>query len=258
MAAANQGQSADARVEVAIHVYDLDKEFNDKVFAYGFGLYHTGIEVDGIEYWFQGHQFPYTGVVALPHVVGIALMPLRESVQVGFLPPTPRSRQRIRTLLNALTLSYRGNSYHPLKRNCNSFTAEFANKLFEDETNALWFLCRPFTSSVRTMPGYVNRMANMGATFTSLVPEKVLWRCVGWYFGQQQAASNAAGDTSETQGLVDEGTGLPVNFTTNEASPIDPNSPPDFQRQFSTAVFMNYFGVATGAEGHQEQQPVSG
>lgn len=61
----------------------------------------------------------------------------RGSLDLGY---THLSEEEIEKLIDELTLKYRGNTYHFLKRNCNHFSQELVYRLVE-----------------KSIPNYINR-----------------------------------------------------------------------------------------------------
>lgn len=55
-------------------------------------------------------------------------------------------------IISELRQYFQGTEYHVMKKNCNCFSASFVQKLLGKE-----------------IPGYVNRMANIGSYFSCLV-----------------------------------------------------------------------------------------
>lgn len=61
----------------------------------------------------------------------------RTSIEMGF---SNLNAEQLEKLIDELTLKYRGNTYHPIKLNCNSFSEEFCRKLVN-----------------KSIPSYINR-----------------------------------------------------------------------------------------------------
>ncbi|XP_039790793.1 deSI-like protein At4g17486 isoform X2 [Panicum virgatum] len=55
------GRTSAAATPVLLNVYDLTAA-NDYLYWLGFGVFHSGIEVHGMEYGFGAHDFPSSGV----------------------------------------------------------------------------------------------------------------------------------------------------------------------------------------------------
>lgn len=123
---------------VTLNVYDLTPQ-NDWTYWVGVGVFHTGVEVYGIEYAYGGHDYDVSGVFATnpreaPGAGGCTLcshafrpgsqthlpdqqpcMPavhFRESIPMGDTDKTPAQVQQ---LIAQMGYQYRGNSYHLLQ-----------------------------------------------------------------------------------------------------------------------------------------------
>ncbi|KAE8718784.1 hypothetical protein F3Y22_tig00109987pilonHSYRG00012 [Hibiscus syriacus] len=83
--------------DVILNVYDLTP-YNNYTYWFGFGIYHSGIEVHGKEYGFGAHDFPISGVFEVE----------------------PRS---------CPASEYHGDTYHLISKNCNHFTDDMAHRL---------------------------------------------------------------------------------------------------------------------------------
>eukprot|EP00727_Mastigamoeba_balamuthi_P013374 m51a1_g866 hypothetical protein (277) ;mRNA; r:818092-819362 len=142
---------------VIVHVYDLAPPLNAKLRKIGLGLYHSGIELTALnkEFWFQGHPYGFTGVIGIDHTVAANTAPLLVSLHLGETADTP---EHLYEIIDELTDSYRGNTYHPIRRNCNAFSEELLRRLH-----------------CPRMPGFVNRLARMGQGLLRVFPEKWLW-----------------------------------------------------------------------------------
>jgi PPPDE putative peptidase domain len=193
---------------VVCHVYDLLPALNDKVFRAGVGIFHSGIEVLGREFWFFGHEFPFSGIVVLPPgLQRMGAMGKRESVVVGKIAPRFRrggesggasivgSSAEFEALLDELTLTYAGNGYHPIHRNCNHFADEFARRLVDPDQQTgegnssvldrvrSCVPCLPLALQEPGIPRYVNRAAYVGSWVLAAVSEETLWKLFMRYLG---------------------------------------------------------------------------
>uniref|UniRef100_A0A7S0NZZ1 PPPDE domain-containing protein n=1 Tax=Calcidiscus leptoporus TaxID=127549 RepID=A0A7S0NZZ1_9EUKA len=127
---------------VVLNVYDLSP-VNDYISWLGIGLYHSGLEVAGREWTFGSGS----GVFECQprEVPGF-----RRAVPLGELDVTS---MHIETVAWDLARDYPGTRYHLLSCNCNHFAAELALRL-----------------GAAPVPGWVNRLAAIGACFAWLLP----------------------------------------------------------------------------------------
>lgn len=116
----------------------------------GLGVFHTGCEVYGKEYAFGGHQHASSGVFETPPRCVPGGARFRESIVVG---RTPLSQSQVQSLLRELALTYRGNAYHLLHKNCNHFSLDACERLTGS---------RP--------PSWVNRLADLASWANAVVP----------------------------------------------------------------------------------------
>lgn len=168
--------------------YDLSPA-NDHLWGLGLGMFHSGVEVDGVEYSFgdQGGIFTQP-----PRQTPNA--PLRETVDLGESRcgrqhvghcPSPAHGRIARQVhlhgdpadrrLDATAVPRRQLPHHPQvrcparceslhalrascvpRRNCNSFTKDLCARISEQPA-----------------PSYVNRMADIGSCFSCLIPDSV-------------------------------------------------------------------------------------
>jgi len=119
------------------------------VIFFGVGIFHSGVEIAGKEYSFGGHEFNYTGVFDIEPTSASGAK-FRESICLGDTPLTSKEIERI---IEELSLEYPGNSYHPLVKNCNTFANDLCLRLLK-----------------KGIPGYVNRLANLGSALSCLIP----------------------------------------------------------------------------------------
>ncbi len=129
---------------IALNVYDLSPA-NDALHAAGLGLYHSGLEVHGREYTFSSGGVFSHAPKAAPGVK------FRGAVVLGTVRMSSRE---VEDVVGRLRDRFPGDSYHILKRNCNSFAEE---------------LCMELTGGQRP-PGWVNRLARLGACVSCCLP----------------------------------------------------------------------------------------
>ena len=148
MAAQNGGGGGAA---VVLNVYDLTP-INDYLYWFGLGIFHSGIEVHGLEYAFGAHDLSTSGVfeVEPKRCPGYVY---RRSVWMG---TTEMSRAEFRSFVQTLAGKYDGNTYHLISKNCNHFTDD---------------VCKNITK--KPAPGWVNRLARVGYFFNRLLPKSI-------------------------------------------------------------------------------------
>eukprot|EP00927_Polykrikos_kofoidii_P057062 TRINITY_DN51171_c0_g1_i1.p1 TRINITY_DN51171_c0_g1~~TRINITY_DN51171_c0_g1_i1.p1 ORF type:complete len:428 (+),score=83.32 TRINITY_DN51171_c0_g1_i1:128-1285(+) len=106
------------------------------------GVFHTGVEVNGLEW-----SFGYSVSIFRPGVTCIAPRTnkqhrFRESLDCG---RTPRTAEEIGVIISQLLEEFPGHDYDLLHRNCCHFAHEFCERL-----------------AVRGVPGWLSRLANLG------------------------------------------------------------------------------------------------
>lgn len=139
-------------MKVFVNVYDLHHT-NDYSYYVGIGIFHSGVEIGDKEYSFGGHEFSYTGVFDITPRTAYGAK-FRETHYLGDLHITPRELQRV---IDELSDEFPGNSYHPLTRNCNTFSNELCMRLLKTG-----------------IPSYVNRLANVGSALSCFIPQSGL------------------------------------------------------------------------------------
>lgn len=133
--------------KVYCNVYDLSPA-NDYGWGVGLGAFHSGIEVYGVEYSFGSGGGVFA---ATPRDAGGAKF--REAVLLGevFI-----SEREVRAVVDSLREEFPGSSYNIITRNCNTFSNELARLLLD-----------------KPVPGYINRLANMGSFMSCLLPRSL-------------------------------------------------------------------------------------
>ncbi|KAK9145036.1 hypothetical protein Sjap_004939 [Stephania japonica] len=103
-------------VPVNLNVYDLDP-INGSIYCLGLGLYHSGIQVHGVEYEFGGHDTPSTGIFRgkLRECPGLTF---RNSI---LIERTDLGPHEVHKFMEDLSKSYTGTSYNLITKNCNHF-----------------------------------------------------------------------------------------------------------------------------------------
>ncbi|XP_022987860.1 deSI-like protein At4g17486 isoform X1 [Cucurbita maxima] len=139
------------KTQVVLNVYDLTPA-NNYSYWFGFGVFHSGIEVHGKEYGFGGHDFPASGVFEVEPRSCPGFI-YRCSVTLGHadMPPS-----EFRKFLQTVATDYHGDTYHLISKNCNHFTDDVSCRL-----------------TGKRIPGWVNRLARMGVLCSCLLPESL-------------------------------------------------------------------------------------
>lgn len=136
---------------VVLNVYDLTN-LNNYMFWCGLGIFHSGIEVHGLEYGYGAHDFPTSGVFEVepkscPGFIYKCSLPLGH---------TSMSPSEFRTFIEGMAAEYHGDTYHLIYKNCNHFTDDISSRL-----------------TGKHVPGWVNRLARIGAICSCLLPESL-------------------------------------------------------------------------------------
>jgi len=136
---------------VYLNVYDLT-QMNGYVYWAGLGVFHSGVEVHGVEYAFGAHDFPTSGVFEVEprQCPGFTF---RKSIYIG---TTSLSPSQLREFLEQVAGNYNGDTYHLIAKNCNHFCNDVCLKL-----------------TGRSIPGWVNRLAKIGSFCNCLLPESL-------------------------------------------------------------------------------------
>ncbi|RAL49361.1 hypothetical protein DM860_012794 [Cuscuta australis] len=136
---------------VYVNVYDLTP-VNGYFYWAGVGVFHTGIEVYGVEYAFGAHEHPTSGVfeVEPKQCPGFKF---RRSILMGttFLDPV-----QVRQFMERQSANYNGDSYHLITKNCNHFCQDICHKL-----------------TGNNIPKWVNRLARIGSLCNCILPESL-------------------------------------------------------------------------------------
>ncbi|KAL3499662.1 hypothetical protein ACH5RR_038755 [Cinchona calisaya] len=139
------------RVSLYLNVYDLTN-INDYLYWFGLGIFHSGIEVHGLEYGFGAHEYPTSGVFEVEPRSCPGFV-FRRSVLLG---STDMTRSEFQSFMEHLSSKYHGDTYHLIAKNCNHFTDD---------------VCLRLTG--KRIPGWVNRLARLGSCCNCLLPESI-------------------------------------------------------------------------------------
>ncbi|XP_057966532.1 uncharacterized protein LOC131156684 isoform X2 [Malania oleifera] len=142
---------------VYLNVYDLTPA-NGYVYWAGLGIFHSGVEVHGVEYAFGAHDFPSSGVFEVEprQCPGFKF---RKSI---FMGTTCLDPNQVRKFLERQSTSYNGDTYHLIVKNCNHFCEDICYKLTGNR-----------------IPSWVNRLARIGSLCNCILPEALKSSTVG-------------------------------------------------------------------------------
>ncbi|KAL5783041.1 hypothetical protein ACOSP7_008070 [Xanthoceras sorbifolium] len=135
-------------VPVYLNVYDLTP-INGYAYWFGLGIYHSGVQVHGVEYGFGAHDHSTTGIfeVEPKQCPGFTF---RKSILIGRTDLGPRE---VRVFMEKLAEEYSGNTYHLITKNCNHFCNDVCLKLTK-----------------KPIPRWVNRLARLGLFCNCVLP----------------------------------------------------------------------------------------
>ncbi|XAR50490.1 hypothetical protein NMG60_11004832 [Bertholletia excelsa] len=135
-------------VPVLLNVYDLTS-VNGYAYWLGLGVYHSGVEVHGVEYAFGAHEYPTTGIFE-GEPRKCEGFTFRKAILVGW---TEKGPLEVRRVMEQLAGVYKGNAYNLITKNCNHFCNDACLKL-----------------TGKPIPSWVNRLARIGMFCNCIVP----------------------------------------------------------------------------------------
>ncbi|KAI3454243.1 hypothetical protein Pfo_010906 [Paulownia fortunei] len=135
-------------VPVYLNVYDLTP-INGYAYWLGLGIYHSGVQVHGVEYAFGAHEHSTTGIfeVEPKHCPGFTF---RKSILIG---RSDLGLKEVRAFMEKLAEEYSGNTYNLITKNCNHFCND---------------VCLQLTG--KSIPRWVNRLARLGLFCNCVLP----------------------------------------------------------------------------------------
>lgn len=165
---------------VFLNVYDLHPT-NDGCCLYnlGYGFYHSGVQIRDQEF-----TFSQDGIIDMPPRTVPPEVRFRQTIEIGSFHG---NADAVRRALSDLAEDFRPGSYHILKKNCNTFSNALCLKL-----------------AGASIPGYVNRLANIAAMFPAFWPKSL-----------RNAAGNEAPVSAGTSFKAFSGSGHKMNNGTS-------------------------------------------
>lgn len=136
------------KVPVYLNVYDLTS-MNGYAYWLGLGVYHSGVQVHGLEYAFGAHENSTTGIfeVEPKKCPGFTF---RKSILIGRTDMGPKD---VRAFMEKLAEEYSGNTYNLITKNCNHFCNDACLRL-----------------TGKPIPSWVNRLARLGLLCNCVLP----------------------------------------------------------------------------------------
>ncbi|XP_076906253.1 deSI-like protein At4g17486 [Bidens hawaiensis] len=166
--------------EVFLNVYDLTP-FNSYSIWFGFGIFHTGIEVYGMEYGFGAHDYSISGVFEVEPRSCPGFI-YRCSISLGH---TDMSASEFREFIESIASDYHGDTYHLISKNCNNFTDDISHRL-----------------NCKGIPGWVNRLAKIGSLCSCLLPdslESTTVKQLTEYYAYDEESDSGSTSSSESE-----------------------------------------------------------
>mmetsp|Transcript_5792 Transcript_5792/g.10645 ORF Transcript_5792/g.10645 Transcript_5792/m.10645 type:complete len:294 (+) Transcript_5792:90-971(+) len=140
---------------VYLNVYDIYM-VNSTFRSFGFGVYHTGVQVYDHEYSFAGHERPETGARSFKprdsSWISDALF-----YETIFIGNTRKTKQEVSSQFNELEKEFKGYLYSAMHNNCNDFSWEFLCML--DIIQDDW-----------AFPRYISRLRQFGKKLECILP----------------------------------------------------------------------------------------
>lgn len=151
----------------------------------------------------------------------------RESIELGTFQGTTRDFERI---LDDLKTKFPGTSYNIVTQNCNHFANALVTKLLN-----------------KPIPGYVNRLANLGGMVSCLIPSQLLTDAP---VNQQQQQGRDSMSSSGYQVIVPRGRDMNNSTTTTTTTSSSSSSTPTSFFPISTTQSSNTTQQTTTSSGY--------
>eukprot|EP01039_Chlorochromonas_danica_P002832 gene2832-3091_t len=184
--------STSRTIPIYLNIYDLH-DSNVFISPLGLGLYHTGIEVAGKEYYFTP-----TGIHHSNQPRHEAFGHFKEQQLLG---QYPGSLQDVKAVMHRLGKTrFRPGDYDPVACNCNHFSEALSEELLGE----------------RLLPVWVNRLAQWGQ---AVLPKAMAKSFMGQSEAQGQAQGQSEGMVAP--GRVDTPAALPVDTVPKQRAALD-------------------------------------
>ncbi|GMQ02911.1 hypothetical protein CsSME_00048936 [Camellia sinensis var. sinensis] len=136
------------KVPVYLNVYDLTP-INGYAYWVGLGVYHSGVQVHGVEYAFGAHDHSTTGIFEVEPMLCPGFT-FRKSILIG---KTDLGPKEVLAFMEKLAEEYSGDSYNLITKNCNHFCNDACIRL-----------------TGKHIPSWVNRLARLGLLCNCVLP----------------------------------------------------------------------------------------
>ncbi|KAJ4811656.1 PPPDE putative thiol peptidase family protein [Rhynchospora pubera] len=213
---------------IYLNVYDLTP-FNNYLYWFGLGVFHSGIQVYGMEYGYGAHDYSSSGVFE----VEPRLCPgfhFRLSVRIG---STTLPRSDFQNFIQELASKYHGNSYNLISKNCNHFTEEVAEYL-----------------TGKPIPAWVNRLARLGSLFHCLLPDGIQVSQVRHVPSQTRRTSSDDGSDSLVSSIIDDEEDLLLMAPRlSDFSSSSSSTSPSHSNAISDSISSSHFNANTNRNG---------
>ncbi|KAL1551329.1 deSI-like protein [Salvia divinorum] len=150
---------------VSLNVYDLTP-MNGYAYWLGLGVYHSGVQVHGVEYAFGAHEYPTTGIFEGEPKLCEGFT-FRKSILIGY---TNMTHGEVRSAMDDFSSKYRGNAYSLISMNCNHFCNDACLRL-----------------AGSPIPSWVNRLARIGSLCHCIIPSNLNTTKVGHHKVEDKA-----------------------------------------------------------------------
>ncbi|KAL2469394.1 PPPDE putative thiol peptidase family protein [Forsythia ovata] len=155
----NSASDSPGNFPIYLNVYDLTL-VNGYFYWAGVGVFHSGVEVHGVEYAFGAHDYPSSGVFEIEprQCPGFKF---RKSILMGTTYLNPNE---IKEFMERQTANYNGDTYHLIVKNCNHFCEDICYKLTGNRIpkwvhSAIVFFRRPLNHLLCDMVQIVKALA---------------------------------------------------------------------------------------------------
>ncbi|KAI3806918.1 hypothetical protein L1987_22836 [Smallanthus sonchifolius] len=190
-------------VPVYHNVYDLSS-VNGCAYWLGLGVYHSGVQVHGVEFAFGFHKQSTTGIFEgePKQCEGFTF---RKQIPIGWME---MSLKEVRGFMEELARDYTGNSYNLITRNCNHFCIDACIRLTRNP-----------------IPNWINRLAKIvGIEYDNACNKEEMEENPRSGSSRSDSSSGSS-PASEKSALASTPVGLTRSFGTRSFGSLLPISP---------------------------------